>query len=253
MWSKDISRRTSDGGPAVVALIDSGIDPRMSDIGNFIRKSTGFSIKDGYIAEDKERPIESEHATAISLIIREIAKDVEFISINILNERLATDFRVLLYALYYTLDYALRLDGLKPDVIHLSLGTSNLLHYFHLRDIVIKAAASDILIVASADNGLGICLPASMNGVLGVKSSPDLKPDRYSFDGRFFRAPSTLNGISGSDCLERQDYKGCSLAAAYITGHIAKIVLRDGWTGRDDILTKLKAKSKAAANGDFEE
>ena len=105
MLSNTILSEIPTGRPAVIAVIDSGIDLRKADLGKFVKKSTGFSVKEGYIAEDKGRPIKSEHATAISLIIKEIAKNVEFISINILNERLATDFRVLLYVLCYTLDY----------------------------------------------------------------------------------------------------------------------------------------------------
>ena len=238
-----LENSASNGSPPVIALIDSGIDIRKSDLGKLVRVSTGFSIKNGYIVEDKERSIKSEHATAISLIIREIAGgDIDLISINVLNERLATDFRVLLHALYYSL------DELKPNIIHLSLGTTKLSHYFYLRDIVEKAIANDVIIVSSADNSIKPSLPAFMKGVLGVKSSFDFDSYSYGFDGWFFRASPTLNGISGSDCLERQDYIGNSLAAAYITGQIAKIVQRDGWTGRENILAKLKEKSTKIKN-----
>ncbi|HWQ18553.1 MAG TPA: S8 family serine peptidase [Methanotrichaceae archaeon] len=225
------------GRPAVIALIDSGIDTRKCGLGRLVKMSTGFSVKDGYIVEDKERSIKSEHATALSLVIREIAGDAEFISINILNERLATDFRVLLYAMYYVL------DELRPDVIHLSLGTTKLSHYLPLREIVKKAKARDLLLVASADNSIKISFPAFMKGVLGVKSSFDMSPQGYGYDGRFFRASPSLEGISGSGCLDRQDYRGNSIAAAYITGHIAKIVRRDGWTGSEMVLAKLIQQS----------
>lgn len=226
-----------NGRPATIALIDSGIDTGKCNLGKFIKMSTGFSVKGGYIVEDRERPIKSEHATAIALVIREIAGDVEFISINILNEQLATDFRVLFYALNYTL------DELKPDIIHLSLGTTKLSHYFHLRDTVRKAIDSDLILVASADNGPRISFPAFMSGVLGVKSSFDLNSHDYGFDGRFFRASPFLKGIGGSDCLNRQDYRGNSIAAAYITGHIAKTVRSDGWVGRENIVAKLRKES----------
>lgn len=227
----------SNGRPAVIVLIDSGIDTAKSDLGRLVKISTGFSVKDGYIVEDEDRPIKNEHATAISLIIREIAGDVELISINVLNERLATDLRVLLYALYYAL------EELRPDIIHMSLGTTKLFHYFYFRDIVSKAIVNDVILVASADNSIMVSFPAFMRGVLGVKSSFDLGTYSYSFDGRFFRAPPSLDGIGGADCLNRRDYKGNSLAAAYITGHLAKIIRCDGWTGREDILRKLKENS----------
>jgi hypothetical protein len=225
------------GRPAVIALIDGGIDTKKCDLGRLVRMSTGFSVKDGYIVEDKERSIKSEHATAISLVIKEIAGDVEFISINILNERLATDFRVLLYALYYSIEV------IKPDIIHLSLGTTKLSHYFKLKDIVRRAIESDLILVASADNSFKISLPAFMKGVFGVKSSYDQNSNGYCFDGRFFRAPQSLKGVGGSNCLDRQDYRGNSIAAAYITGHIAKIIRSDGWTGRENISARLREGS----------
>jgi hypothetical protein len=230
-----LDKSDSNRSTTIIALIDSGIDINKSDLGKLVRISTGFSIKNGYIVEDKEKPIESEHATAISLIIREVAEqDIDFISINILNERLSTDFRVLIHALYYAL------DELKPNIIHLSLGTTKLSHYFYLRDIVEKAIDDDVIIVASANNCIRPSLPAFMKGVFGVKSSPDFDSHSYGFDGWFFRASPILNGVSGSDCLERQDYKGNSFAAAYITGHIAKIIRCNGRIGRENILSILK-------------
>jgi hypothetical protein len=64
---------------------------------------------EGYIVEDKSLKPRHEHGTAISMIIRDICENVEFISVNILNERLTTDGRVLIHAFREALSY-------KPDI-----------------------------------------------------------------------------------------------------------------------------------------
>ncbi len=102
-----------------IVVIDSGIETRLSDLSNYVIKSTGYRVNsEGFIAEFPNIKPNGIHGTAIALVIRDICKDVQLTSINILNERLATDSRIMIYAMNEALKF-------EPDIIHMSLATTN--------------------------------------------------------------------------------------------------------------------------------
>lgn len=149
--------------PITIVIIDTGIDETKSDLKLFITKKTGYRINDeGYIIEDKNMQNINIHGTLIALIIRQFCKNIDIININILNENLNTDMRVLLVALEKALLF-------RPNIIHLSLGTKRLIHSFSLRKIIDKAKKNNIIIVAAANNDRSKSYPAYQRGVIGVK------------------------------------------------------------------------------------
>ncbi len=163
-------------------------------------------------------PVIHMHGTTVALIIRHICSDVEFISINILNENLTTDGRVLAYALSQIFDY-------EPDIIHLSLGTLKKRYIFPLRKIVNEAKRLNIPLVAAAHNLGKISFPAYFKDVIGVKADFFDNCMQYSYKRGFFYAPI---GTTGIECIQQilsiRDAKGTSMAAAYITGQLAQIL-----------------------------
>jgi len=228
--------RTNSKKPVKIFVIDSGIDINKSDLRKYVKNSTGFGINnDGYIAEEKTRGVTNDHGTAVSLIIRDIFSKVEFTSVNILSEQLTTDARILIYTLCCCIEN-------KPDIIHLSLGTRTYFYSFALRKVVKEALKNQIIIVAALDNNLGKCYPAYLKGVFGVKGDKRAKKKDYYFDGRFWIAPFGTDGILGIDQLDFNPkyIVGNSMSAAYITGHIAKLIYNKGIKDFDQLSGLLK-------------
>lgn len=107
----------------------------------------------------------------------------------------------------------------------MSLGTVKKRYIFPLRKIVKEAKRLNITLVAAAENSGKVSYPAYLKGVIGVKADSFDDYMQYSYKQGFFYAPS---GIEGIECLQEiQDIKnvrGTSLSAAYISGHLARIV-----------------------------
>ncbi len=202
-----------------IAVIDSGINTQICNLNEYVIHSTGFGISsEGYIEENSTLPVRNLHGTIVAAIICHICSDVELISLNILDEKLSTDGRVLAYSLSQVFDY-------KPDIIHMSLGTLKKRYIFPLRKIVKEAGRLNIPMVAATENSGKVSFPAYLKGVIGVKSEKFENCMQYSYKDGFFYAPTGTDGI---DCIqERPDIraaKGTSMSAAYISGHLARII-----------------------------
>lgn len=226
-----------------IAIIDSGINTEISDLKNYVVHSTGFGINnDGYISENSNIPVRNLHGTAVAMIIRHICTDVEFISVNILDENLLTDGRILAYSLSKVFDY-------NPDIIHMSLGTLKKRYIFAMRRIVKEAKRLNIQLVAAADNSGNVSYPAYLKGVFGVKSDMFNDCTLYSYKDGFFYAPLGTDGI---ECIQRiadiRAAKGTSMAAAYISGHLAEILKNSNNLSYNEakevLLQRLKKEEK---------
>ncbi len=191
----------------------------MCNLNECVIHSTGFGINsEGYIEENSTLPVRNLHGTIVAAIIRHICSDVEFISVNILDENLSSDGRILAYSLSQVFDY-------KPDIIHMSLGTVKKRYIFPMRKIVKEAKRLNITLVAAAENIGRVSYPAYLKGVIGVKSDRFDDCMQYSYKKGFFYAPA---GIDGIECLKGvpniQNVRGTSLSAAYISGHLARVL-----------------------------
>lgn len=203
-----------------IVVIDSGIDTTISDLALYVKKSTGFRINsEGYIVEDESMPHVYEHGTAVAMIIRHLCPEVEIRSINIFDKELVTDGRIMLCALDRAVDY-------KPDIIHMSLGTTRWIYKFSLAKLVKKALQNNTVIVSAANNEGLKSYPAYLKRVIGVKGAKIQNVDEYFFEDKFFYAPYGIKGINGIGELEFKESAGSSMAAAYITGHLAAIKAR---------------------------
>ncbi|WP_278245952.1 S8 family serine peptidase [Ruminiclostridium cellobioparum] len=202
-----------------IAVIDSGINAGLFDLNEYVIHSTGFYINSqGYIAESNMLPVRNLHGTAVAMIIRHICSDVEFISVNVLDENLSTDGRVLAYALSQVFDY-------RPDIIHMSLGTLKRRYIFPLKKIIKEAKKLNVLLVAAAENSGKTSYPAYLNGVIGVKSGFFENYKQYSYKKGFFLAPDGTKGIAHiQEVPVMKNSRGTSMSAAYISGHLAEIL-----------------------------
>ena len=204
-----------------IAVIDSGINTQMCNLNKCVIHSTGFGVNsEGYIEENKTLPARNLHGTIVAAIIHHICSDVELISINILDENLSSDGRILAYSLSQVFDY-------KPDIIHMSLGTVKKRYIFPLRKIVKEAKRLNITIVAAAENLQRVSYPAYLKGVIGVKAGWFDDCMKYSYKQGFFHAPAGIDGIEFlQEIPDIQNVRGTSLSAAYISGHLA-LMLKD--------------------------
>jgi len=208
-----------NNGKVKIVVIDSGIDCKFADLGNYVVKSFGFELDDkGYIIETRHKEIKNIHGTVISLIIRHVCSSIELISFNILNEHLATDGRIMIYAL----EQALRF---WPQIIHLSIGTMEWRHKFDLEKIVRISKKNNIVIVAATHPNENLtAYPACLKGVVGVKAGIFEDNLKYFCKNGFLYAPSSAKNVPGVAEAGAKYAKGTSISAAYITGHIARIM-----------------------------
>lgn len=219
-----------------VGVIDSGINTNVSDLENYVIKSTGYRVNsEGFISEFPDIQPNGIHGTAIALIIRDICKYVQFISINILDNRLASDSRIMIYAM----NEAVKLE---PDIIHMSLGTTNWRYRSYIKEIVNIAYEKNIIMVASCKN-IGLwSYPASMHGVVRVKSAKQCAKYQFFKKRRAYYAPFAMIDIDGANKFVTRKMVGTSIAAAYITGHIANILSIENKNNIKETLNSLDKK-----------
>lgn len=204
-----------------IVVIDSGIDTSVSDLKKYVINETGYGFNsDGYISEIPQKKTIGMHGTTIALIIRDVCKNVKITSINILNERLATNSQVMLYAMAESIKLA-------PDIIHMSIGTRSKKYKTHLKEIVKSAIQKNIVIVAACNNFGFKAYPANIEGVVGVKTCRKARSkDTIIHKGNYYYAPSKVLDIEGKEyALNGQYMRGTSIAAAYVTGNIAKSLI----------------------------
>lgn len=216
-----------------IVIIDSGIKTSVSDLSNYVIKSTGYMVNsEGFISEFPDIKPNGIHGTTIALVIRDICRNVQLTSINILDERISTDSRVMLYAM----NEALKLE---PDVIHMSLATTNSRYMSYMKEIVEMAIEKNIIIVAACNNNGFWSYPAFINGVVRVKSTKQCsKYQFYKKEGAYY-APFAMKEINGADEYAFHKMVGTSIAAAYITGHIANIKSTENNNNINETLNSL--------------
>jgi len=178
--------------------------------------ATGFGVNsEGYIEQNSGFPVRNLHGTIVALIIRHLCSDVEFVSMNILDENLKTDGRILTFSLRHVFDY-------KPDIIHMSLGTMKKRYILSLKRIVNQAKKLNVPIVSAAENSGRVSYPAYLKDVIGVKAGEFENCMQYSYKNSFFYAPFGTEGIESIQKIpDMRKVRGTSMSAAYISGHLA--------------------------------
>lgn len=228
-----------------IVVVDSGIDPSIYFLNKYIEESTGYRVNDeGHIIEDKKMEIKHLHGTAISLIISHLCKYVQFISINILDDKLTTDGRVLLTALKKAITY-------KPDIIHLSLGTTKLRYIFPLKKLISEALEQNILIVSAVSNERTRSYPACLKGVIGVRADINHRFKTFGYENGYYYAQFKADGIDGISEISRKIcIAGTSISAAFITGYFASEMYSKELKGIKNIVNTMKSNSNNILRSD---
>ncbi|URJ59974.1 S8 family serine peptidase [Paenibacillus polymyxa] len=219
--------------PVKIVVLDSGIDIDKGGLVEHVKESIHFSLdNNGIVLEKKQYSYNNDHGTAVAMAIKHITPNVEFISMNILNEQLRSDGRVLLHAFKRAIDCS-------PDIIHMSLGTKKFRYAKPLKKLACEAREHEVFVVAAANNKVR-SLPARLKNVIGVLGLSNLNPEHYCFNNKYFYACDNVNNVRRIG--EIPNYKfltGSSIAAAFISGHIARLISKRNFRF-DEINSLLK-------------
>lgn len=204
-----------------IVLIDSGIDVTIHNLAHIVTEQKGYEFSQSTrIICNTAKPVIFEHGTALALIMYQLCKNIKIISMNIFNEKFRSDGRILLHSFKEALSY-------KPHIIHLSVGTNRWRYRFSLSRLVRKAFQNNIFVVTAMSNDGKKSYPALLKNVIPVKGLSDtFYRSDFSYENNMFFAPLSMVNIEGMNELKNNNMKGNSIAAAYVTGHLANILLK---------------------------
>ncbi|OKP85612.1 S8 family serine peptidase [Paenibacillus sp. P32E] len=220
MINKDNDRKN-----IIISIIDSGIDINKLNLDCYVLESINYWINErGHVNFEYFNKCSNDHGTIIALVIKYMHENVRFISHNILDENLKSDGRILISALEHAIED-------NPDIIHMSLGTNKIRYYMPLKKLIRKAKKKGIIIVSAASNTGNISFPSIFKGVVSVKGDGAINFSEYEYRMGYFVASNNVVHIPNINHINNYEYYiGTSMAAAYITGQIAKIKSK----GRDN-------------------
>lgn len=217
-----------------IAVIDDGI----SDV--FFKEKCILRIAadtDGHITADKKESDLPTHGTFCAGIIRQYMPDCRLISIRVLNDETRRGtLRQLTAALNWCAKRNIRL-------CNLSLGTSSLRDYFPLKRIVRRMVRQGQLLVAAMGNDGQMLMPADLRGVIRVKEDLNLTGNALRCGSGRFRRPDFY--ASSAHVLDLNDGRtyalrdGNSYAAAVVTAAAARIMEKNPFADRDQIVAKM--------------
>lgn len=218
-----------------MAIIDSGVD-YSDDIDIVYRKN--------FIPNEDNIPILFEdgsgHGTSVAGIIAAkdndegitgINEDVELYSAKVLDENNCAPVSRVIEAINWAIDE-------KVDIINMSFGTST--YSVDLENVIKRAKAKGILLVASAGNGGGVEYPAAYDEVMAVGAvGADGKISEESSTGFEIDVTAPGEQISSTGAFDGIMISGgTSMAAPHVTG-IASVLWQKNKNVPADFIEKL--------------
>jgi len=157
------------------------------------------------------------HGTAVAAAIQEKAPEANYYILKLFGESLRTSGRRLLRAIEWTIEN-------RMDIVNLSLGTPNYDYRPALEDLVARAVAADVLLVAARSSERTPVLPGMLEGVISVDVDWNLSRHQYRVSTEngspvFYASglPRPLPGVPVS-----RNLSGISFAVANMTGFVAR-------------------------------
>lgn len=208
-----------------VAIIDSGIDMRNTDLCNMVSKGFSLDFTNSNIVYQNEYNDLNGHGTYCASIIRRFCPEVRFTIIKILDQNKLGCSKCLIEALDY-------LYHNPVDIVNMSLSTQDEQFGKELWEICGKMKRSGMILVSSLANHAEISYPAVCEGVIGVRGSQFLKEKEYIYHSDETiqclgsSIPVLVEGLNGIYTF----FGGNSKAAANISGIIAAQLQKSGTT-----------------------
>lgn len=222
-----------------VAIIDSGVDgdhPRVGGVAEYVAVTLDPDEPDGVRFEASEHADLYGHGTACAGIIRDLAPEVELISVRVLGTNLKGSALAFAHGLAWCLD-----NGVQ--VANLSLSTTNERYFETFHDLVDQASFARLLLVSAMANERKRTIPSEFAGVFSVACGPGSDRERMWCNPA---SPAEWGACgvdvdiawSGGTTIRAT---GNSFAAPVIAGHLARIV------GAHPGITPWQARTTLAA------
>ena len=205
-----------------VAVVDSGIDadhPAIRGVEQAVVVERDDDAPDGIRFVDGPHDDLYGHGTACAAIIRELAPDVELVSVRVLSSTLTGSAWNFANALEWCLDHGVQ-------VVNLSLSTANERYTETFRDLLDRAERQRVLVVSAMNNERKRSIPSEFAGVFSVACAPGTDRETFWWNPL---APAEW-GAPGIDVPLAWTHgstitaTGNSFAAPVIAGHLARLV-----------------------------
>lgn len=217
-------------GPVRVGVIDSGWDARWRDAR--VGPGCSFVGEDGsYVyppsSDDSDR---LGHGTRCTRAILDLAEDIRIVPMRVFGKTLATSSDVLCAALEWA-------TAQRLAVLNLSLSTSELRTRDQLYWLVSRLRARGTIVVSAACNRTGDGYPAVFDNVIGVGIVTAANAKQLE--------QTALDVTIPAEMLYRKIGNAYgpwsnSLAAAYVSGLVARLVDEGGAIELDDVRAYLR-------------
>jgi subtilisin family serine protease len=189
-----------------VAILDSGINPQHSHVGNIV---DGIEIRPDGESDDYSDFL--GHGTAVAAAIHEKAPVAGLLIVKIFHRSLVATIDQLVAGIEWGLMH-------RADVINLSLGTSNPAHRELLEPVVRRALRAGCTIVSPRFIAGAPSYPGSISGVVAVEAHPLMPRDQVRFDDDIAIASPYPRPIPGVP--PERNLSGVSFAAANVSGYL---------------------------------
>jgi subtilisin family serine protease len=151
-----------------VAVIDSGINPAHPHVSGV---AGGVEIANhGESADYIDR---LGHGTAVAAVIAEKAPEAQLYAVKVFDRTLSTTADRILRAIDWSIEHQI-------DIANLSLGTCNPSHRQRFSEMISKAAAAGLTLVAARETSSTESLPGALPGVIAVEFDWNCSRQRFA-------------------------------------------------------------------------
>jgi subtilisin family serine protease len=216
------------GGEVVVAVVDSGVEPRHEVFGESpVLLGTAFVPAPDGVIEEQDAGDVNGHGTAIGGIIAWHAPGARILPVRVLDAELRSRGDVLAAGIDWAVEHG-------ADIVNVSADTDGGAHGARIFDAVERARDRDALVVASAGRFGARSMPACLDGVVSVGPAFLRDSDAWvHLPGQSpeFLAQAAMQVVAapcGYDAVH-----GASFAAAHVSGIAAAMLFESGARGVD--------------------
>jgi subtilisin len=204
-----------------VAVIDSGVDaghPSVGSVGEYVAVERDDTSPTGARFVPGTHQDLYGHGTACAAIIRELAPEIELVSVRVLGDDLKGSAAAFASGLEWCIEH-------RVDIVNLSMSTASDRWAETFWDLVDAASYARVLIVSSMNNERKRTIPSELAGVFSVACAPGVDREQVWSNP----AGPAEWGAAGIDVdvawLDGSTIRttGNSFAAPVIAGHLARI------------------------------
>ncbi len=179
------------------------------------------------------------HGTAVTAAIQEKAPRADYYILKLFGSSLRATSGRLIRAIEWTIEH-------RMDVVNLSLGSPNFDHRSAFEQLVARAAAAGVLLVAARYSEHTPVLPGILDGVISVDVDWNLPRDEYRISNAGGSPicyasgfPRPLPGVPVA-----RNLSGISFAVANMTGFVARVCEGLEERSMDNVMSGLTANTR---------